>query len=323
MINWGIIGCGDVTEVKSGPAFNKVRGSRLIAVMRRDADKASDYAARHNVAKWYSNADQLIEDPDVNAIYIATPPDSHEVYAIKALRAGKPVYVEKPFTLDAAGAERVKKVADETGVKLSVAHYRRQQPLFLKVKELIAYGAVGKPIVANLLFFQPHHAEVMDQAKYAWRVDPAISGGGFFHDLAPHQLDLMIYFFGTPVKTTGIACNAGGYYAADDTVSGQVLFQNNIVFNGSWSFCVAERRDTCEIIGTEGKLSFSVFGHQPIIVSKEGTEQQLTFELLQHVQQPMIQRVVEYFSGQAENPCTAEEGIEVMRMMDQMTMKNW
>src|SRR4051812_958457 len=96
-INWGIIGCGDVTELKSGPAFNKVTNSSLIAVMRRNAAKAKDYALRHNVPKWHNDANKLINDLEVNAIYIATPPSSHEAYALAAINAGKPVYVEKPM----------------------------------------------------------------------------------------------------------------------------------------------------------------------------------------------------------------------------------
>ncbi|MCX6333190.1 MAG: Gfo/Idh/MocA family oxidoreductase, partial [Bacteroidia bacterium] len=82
MINWGIIGCGNVTEVKSGPAFNKVNNSRLIAVMRRDAVLAEDYASRHNVPKFYTDASKLINDPEINAVYIATPPSSHAEYAL-------------------------------------------------------------------------------------------------------------------------------------------------------------------------------------------------------------------------------------------------
>ncbi|HVF97123.1 MAG TPA: Gfo/Idh/MocA family oxidoreductase, partial [Flavisolibacter sp.] len=132
-IQWGIIGCGNVTEVKSGPAFNKIPHSKLVAVMRRNAAKAQDYAQRHNVEKWYSDASELINDRDVNAVYIATPPSSHEAYTIEALNAGKPVYVEKPMATDAASAQRMSDAAKSTGVKLSVAHYRRAQPLFLKL----------------------------------------------------------------------------------------------------------------------------------------------------------------------------------------------
>ncbi|RYY65433.1 MAG: Gfo/Idh/MocA family oxidoreductase, partial [Chitinophagaceae bacterium] len=116
-IRWGIIGCGDVTEHKSGPAFNKVANSRLIAVMRRDAAKAKDYAERHGVPKYYSEAQLLIEDPDIDAIYIATPPDSHERYALAAIAAGKPVYVEKPMALTYAAAKKIKQQAQEKQVK--------------------------------------------------------------------------------------------------------------------------------------------------------------------------------------------------------------
>src|SRR6476646_8946793 len=129
MIRWGIIGCGDVTEVKSGPAFNKVPNSTLVAVMRRDGKKAEEYATRHQVPKWYDNADRLINDPDVNAIYVATPPSTHEQYTLAALNAGKPVYVEKPMALHAASAMRMAETAKEENLPLVVAHYRREQPV--------------------------------------------------------------------------------------------------------------------------------------------------------------------------------------------------
>ncbi|MEQ1625662.1 MAG: Gfo/Idh/MocA family oxidoreductase, partial [Sediminibacterium sp.] len=142
-IQWGIIGCGNVTEVKSGPAFNKVSNSSLVAVMRRDASLAEDYAKRHAIPKWYSSAHDLIHDPEVNAIYIATPPKQHEEYAIAAMHAGKPVYVEKPMALNLASCRRMEQVSKETGVKLVVAHYRRALPLFMRVKELLDQQAIG------------------------------------------------------------------------------------------------------------------------------------------------------------------------------------
>jgi predicted dehydrogenase len=315
-INWGIIGCGDVTEVKSGPAFNKVPDSKLVAVMRRNAEKAKDYAQRHGVEKWYSDADDLINDPGVNAIYVATPPLNHEEYAIKALHAGKPVYVEKPMAIHTSSAQKIERAAQETGVKLCVAHYRRQQPLFLKIKELLEQKAIGDVRLINMQMFQPHQSNIIAQTEVNWRVDPSVSGGGLFYDLAPHQLDLMLYFFDAPKKVSGISFNAGGYYAADDITSGQILFENNILFTGAWCFVAAERRDHCEIIGTEGIISFSIFDHHPLAITKGKVKTVLEFEKLPHVQQPMIQKVVEYFLGRSSNPCSASEGVEVMSMMD-------
>lgn len=315
-INWGIIGCGDVTEVKSGPAFNKVPNSKLVAVMRRNAGKAKDYAKRHGVEKWYSNAEDLINDADVNAIYVATPPLNHEEYAIKAMKKGKPVYVEKPMAVNALAAEKIEQVAKETGVKIAIAHYRRQQPLFLKIKELLQQKAIGDVKLVDLKMFQPPLSGLIAQTETNWRIDPSISGGGLFYDLAPHQLDLMLYFFGSVKKISGISFNASGFYDADDTTGGQILFEGDVLFNGTWCFAVAQRKDHCEIIGSEGKLSFSVFDHRPLIIEKSGKEITMEFDRLQHVQQPMIQKVVEYFVDQSPNPCTAAEGVEVMRMMD-------
>jgi predicted dehydrogenase len=315
-INWGIIGCGDVTEVKSGPAFNKVLNSKLVAVMRRNAEKAKDYAQRHGVGKWYNDADDLINDPEVNAIYVATPPLNHEEYAIKAMKAGKPVYVEKPMAINADSAEQIEKFAKEKGVKITVAHYRRQQPLFLKVKELLQQKAIGDVRFIDLKMFQPHQSDIITKTETNWRIDPSVSGGGLFYDLAPHQLDLMLYFFGRPKKISGIAFNSSQYYNADDTTCGQILFDSNVLFNGSWCFTVAERKDQCEIIGSEGKISFPIFDHKQLLLEREGTKTIIEFDRMQHVQQPMIQKVVEYFLGQSPNPCSATEGVEVMKMMD-------
>lgn len=320
-INWGIIGCGDVTEVKSGPAFNKVPNSKLIAVMRRNAEKAQNYAQRHGVEKWYSDADDLINDPEINAIYVATPPLNHEEYAIKTMKAGKPVYVEKPMAVSAGAAERIEKVANETRVKITVAHYRRQQPLFLKIKELLQQKIIGDVRIVDLKMLQPHQSNIIAKTETNWRIDPSVSGGGLFYDLAPHQLDLMLYFFGKPKKTTGISFNASGYYNADDTTSGQILFESKVLVNGAWCFTSSERKDHCEIIGSEGKISFSVFDHHPLIIEKNEKQSSIEFDRIQHVQQPMIRKVVEYFLDQSPNPCSASEGVEVMKMMDALTRK--
>jgi len=323
-VNWGIIGCGDVSEIKSGPAFNIVENSRLVAVMRRNAAKAEDYAARHNVSRWYTDADQLINDPEVNAIYIATPPSSHEQYTVAAIHAGKPVYVEKPMALNYTAAKNMAAEARAKNVKLVVAHYRREWPLFKKLKALINDKAIGDIRIARLeLFKTPFSKEELADEKIAWRINPAIAGGGIFHDLAPHQLDIMYHLFGAAKKISGIATNQGGNYAADDMVAGNILFENNIAFSGAWCFNSEVPSDYCEIIGSAGKLSFSFFsGSQSpadnsieLVSNNETTV--FKFDPLKHVQQPMIERVVQYFLGKADNPCSGEEGAEVMKWIEE------
>jgi predicted dehydrogenase len=323
-INWGIIGCGDVTEVKSGPAFNKVKNSSLVAVMRRDANKAKDYALRHNVPKWYADAASLINDPEVNAIYVATPPSSHEEHTMAAMDAGKPVYVEKPMSVNAASAIRMAIAAKEKNIKLSVAHYRRAQPLFKKIKQLVTEKKMGDIRFAKLeLYKKLLSKEELNVPMKAWRVDTAIAGGGLFNDLAPHQLDLMYYFFGAADKASGLASNQSGLYSADDIVTGNILFKSGALFSGIWCFNVDERdeKDYCEIVGSNGKITFSFFEQRPVVLTINGKTESFSFDALQHVQQPMIEKVVEYFLEEGPNPCSADEGAIVMQLIDQFTGK--
>lgn len=321
-IKWGIIGCGDVTEVKSGPAFNKVPNSSLVAVMRRDALKAADYARRHGVPKWYDKATDLINDPEIDAVYIATPPLQHEEYTIQALAAGKPVYVEKPMAINAEAAKRMAAAANQYGVKLTVAHYRREQPLFLKIRSLLAEHSIGDIRFVNLKMLQPKNNDLIAKAEDNWRLNPAVAGGGLFHDLAPHQLDLMLYYFGNTKSFHGISVNQSGDENVDDLVTGHILFENDIVFTGVWCFTVANgaNEDICEIYGSKGKISFPMFGHEINLTINEKTEK-LKFEALQHVEQPMIEKVVSYFLDQAENPCSAQEAIKTMELLDGFTSK--
>jgi predicted dehydrogenase len=314
-ILWGIIGCGDVTEVKSGPAFNKIPNSSLIAVMRRDKKKAEDYAKRHHVPYWFNDASELINHPDVNAIYVATPPKSHEEYVLAAINAGKPVYVEKPMSIDIASCNRMKEASDKTGVKLCIAHYRRALPKFLKVKELLDEKRIGNIRTANITLLA---SDTSENTSKSWRVDPELAGAGLFYDLAPHQLDLAVYFFGDAISSVGYSANQAGLYSAEDIVTGIVQFQKNILLTGTWCFTVAKglEKDAFEIVGSEGKISFSVFGHEIEIDS--GYEKEIiNFSPPVHIQQPMIEKIVAYFSGSGENPCSATEAIKSMSVMEQ------
>lgn len=317
-IIWGIIGCGNVTEVKSGPAFSKVPNSFLAAVMRRDKVKAKDYANRHQVKKWFTDAEALIQDTEVNAIYIATPPDSHEEYTIAALKAGKPVYVEKPMALNSIEAQRMQEAAERYSCKLSIAHYRRAQAKFIDIKRIIDDKILGKICSVNMrmaLTPTPGLAET-------WRVNPFISGGGLFHDLAPHQLDLLLYFFGEPVTIIGNSINKSKRYQADDYVKAEIEFSNNILFNGIWDFDVSKENevDLCLIKGENGNLRFSVFSDLcELTINGETTS--LLFDYLPHVQQPMIEQVVNYFLNKGLNPCSGTEAVMVMKMMDKIVAK--
>lgn len=317
-VNWGIIGCGDVCEVKSGPAFSKVPNSKLLAVMRRNPDKAKDFAMRHGVSKFYSDAIELINDDEVNAVYIATPPSSHEAYLEMALKAGKPVYVEKPVTINAASVERMMAMEKQYAGKVCVAHYRRGLSLFNKIKQLLQEGAIGKVKLILLKTLQPPISKIITQTEDNWRINPEISGGGLFHDLSPHQLDIMYWLFGAPQQTYIITANQGKQYNAPDLTMVNLIFSNDIYFNGVWNFNIAEvaTEDSCEIIGDKGKICFSFFRVSRIELVTENNTQTLELEYPANIQQPHINNVVKFFRGEADNPCTLEEALVTMEIMD-------
>lgn len=316
-INWGIIGCGDVTEIKSGPAFNKVKHSKLVAVMRRNAEKAKDYAERHKVPLWYDNADDLLNNDAINAIYIATPPSSHMEYALKALKLNKNVYLEKPMALNAKEAKQICEALKLSKAKLTVAHYRRQLPMFLKVKQLIDNGEIGTIICADIQLLQPLKTDMITVTEDNWRANKSISGGGYFHDLAPHQLDLIYYFLGDYKEAQGFAINQSKTYDADDVVNGIIELKNGIQCRGLWAFNVndSSSKDELKIYGSLGEIKLSIFGNQ-IEITKNGTTELLKFEHPENIQHPMIEATVNYFLEKQDNPCSAHEGLRVMEIID-------
>jgi predicted dehydrogenase len=314
-IRWGIIGCGNVTEMKSGPAFNKVPNSELVAVMRRDEIKLLDYALRHHVPFTFTSGSDLIHCDQVDAIYIATPPNVREKYAMEAMEAGKPVYLEKPMALNVAACNRLKNASEQLGVKLSVAHYRRNLPLFKAVKNLLDQNSIGKVLSVNISMFKSAGDNTKDPNN--WRLNPTIAGGGYFYDLAPHQIDLLFYFFGKADSYTGRAFNKAGLYKAEDHVEGEMVLAGAIPFKGIWNFCVDKglEKDEFEIIGNSGTIRFPVFGLE-ILLEQNGVVQKIPFDAPLHNQQNHIEEVVAYFLGEGSNPCSASDAIQSMEVME-------
>jgi predicted dehydrogenase len=301
-VRWGFIGCGDVVERKSGPAFSEVEGSAVVAVMSRSRDKARGYAERHGIGKWFTDAQQLIDDPEVNAVYIATPPSSHAPYAIMAMRAGKPVYVEKPLAATYDDCARINRVSEQTGVPCFVAYYRRYLPYFQRVKDIIDSGRIGKTVSVAVRFATPPWQLDYDRPEtLPWRLVPDISGGGYFYDLAPHQMDFLQHLFGVIIEARGICSNRAGLYQPEDSVAAIFEFEDGLPGSGSWSFVGHEsaREDRIQIVGTMGELSFSVFSYDPIVLhTSQGTET-VRVENPTYVQYPIVKTVVEHLQGRA------------------------
>jgi len=322
---WGIIGGGDVCEVKSVPSMYSIPDSEVKMIVRRNATKASDFARRHNIPFWTTELDELLSDNDINAVYIATPPNSHAELAIKCAGAGKAVYVEKPMANSYSECLSMIEACREANVPLFTAFYRRSLPGFLKVKELIESGQLGEMRFVNIEMFQPLQPEIIAQQKNNWRVLPDIAGGGYFHDLASHQLDFLDFLFGPITGAQGISRNQAQLYPADDIVTGTFIFETGVIGNGLWCFTtnlVSEQDETC-IVGSIGQLSYNTFGSPmkiSLVTSSNGREE-FTFDHSQPIQEPLIQLVVDELRGVGVSPATGISGARTQWVMDKITGK--
>ncbi len=323
-ISWGFIGCGEVTEKKSGPAFNEVLGSHIEAVMSRKKEHARAYAERHNIKKWYTDAQELIDDPDVNAIYIATPPSSHATFAIMAMQAGKPVYVEKPLAASYNDCIRINRISEQTGVPCFVAYYRRELPYFKRVKELVESGAIGNVVSVQVRYSVPPRTEDTQKDNLPWRVIPEIAGGGYFYDMASHQIDILQEIFGVITRAHGYPANRAHLYEAEDTVSACFFFESGIPGSGNWCFVGHEsaKEDRIEIVGEKGSILFSVFEYHPILLITSEGKTSITVANPPYVQYPMIKRVIEDLQGIGTCPCTSVSATPVNWVMDRILWKN-
>lgn len=320
VIRWGIIGCGKVTEIKSGPAYQKTEGFLLTAVMRRDADKAKDFAERHGVQKYYSNANDLINDDEVDAVYIATPPDSHKEYALKVAASGKPCCIEKPLAPSYKDSLAILEAFNERAVPLFAAYYRRSLPRFNQVKTWLDHGDIGEIRHIRWHLSKPvTHLDLSQQ--YNWRTDSKIATGGYFDDIGSHGLDLFIYLLGNIKDAHGISVNQQGLYSAKDAVAACWVHECGVTGSGSWNFASSEREDRVEIFGSKGKLQFAVFDEIPLTLKNDRGQQEVVIDNPENIQLHHVRNIKEHLRGNIKHPSDGSTATHTSWVMDKILGK--
>ena len=317
IIRWGIIGCGDVTEKKSGPAYQKTEGFEILAVMRRDAEKAADYAKRHGVKKHYSDADALINDPEIDAVYIATPPDSHKLYGLKVAEAGKICCIEKPLAPNYEDSKAIYEAFNAKEIPLFVAYYRRTLPRFEQIKKWLNANSIGQIRHINWHLSKPA-SELDLSGNYNWRTDAKVAIAGYFDDLASHGLDLFNYLLGDIKEVSGISVNQQGLYTANDASVACWLHENGITGTGSWNFGCNKREDNVIIYGSQGTISFSIFDETPILLSNENGKTELVIEHPENVQLYHVQQMKEHLFNQGTHPSSGASAAHTSWVMDRI-----
>lgn len=313
LVRWGIIGCGAVTEVKSGPGFQKADRSSLAAVMRRDRAKAEDFARRHGVPRVHATAEALIADPEIDAVYVATPPSSHCELALRVAAARKPCLVEKPMARDHAECVRMVEAFRAAGTPLWVAYYRRALPRFQLVRRLLGDGAIGRPTSVHIEVVEPLAA---GDAVAGWRFDPAIAGAGLFFDLASHCFDLIDFLLGEITSVSGVALNTGGSYAVEDVTASVFRAGTGVAGTGIWNFNAGARRDGIRILGSDGELRTPVFADEDVTVIRDGRDAAHHVRNPPHVHQPLIQQIVDELLGNGRCESTGESGARTSWVLD-------
>jgi 1,5-anhydro-D-fructose reductase (1,5-anhydro-D-mannitol-forming) len=314
-IRWGILGCGDVCEVKSGPAFQRVPGSELVAVMRRSGALAADFARRHGVPSWYDDADHLIDDERVNAVYIASPPGNHLELALRVCARGKPAYVEKPMARNHAECLTMVDAFTRAKVPLFVAYYRRALPRFLRVKQLIDSGRLG---TVTGVYCRYASSGVRGDAKspLPWRVRAEQAGGGLFLDLASHTLDLLDFLCGPLSDVEGVAANVASAHDVEDNVALRFRTPTGALGTGVWNFASAIDHDEVTIQGREGELRFSTFAREPFILRTSAGIEAFDLPNPEHIQEPLIRTIVDALGGVGDCPSTGLSAARTSAVMD-------
>lgn len=319
-VKWGMIGCGNVTEKKSAPSFNKIPGSRLVAVGNRTPERAKIYARQHGIPVWHRDPFEVIRDPEVEIVYIATPPGSHMEYALETIREGKPVYIEKPMARTWEECRLINQAAAKRGTRVYVAYYRRALDYFRKVRELIDSGILGKLLFVNIQQHFPARKKDHDRNDPPWHVIPEISGGGYFHDVGCHALDILFYFFGDALDVKGFTANTGGLYEPEDTLGVILKLPGNLMVSGSWNFVTPEpfRRDLVEVVGEQAKVKFSIFSFAPITLIRENSRESFDIVQPEHIQMPLIRTIVKELRGHGICPSTGETAASTSLVMDRI-----
>jgi predicted dehydrogenase len=292
MLNWIVIGIGDISTRRVIPAIQAEPRSRLYGLVTRDPAKAEPYKTRA-----WASLDEALLDPAIEAVYVSTPVFLHAPQTIQSLRAGKHVLCEKPMAMNEAEARSMVQAGELSGRTFGVAYYRRTYPKVQRAKQLLAAGAIGRPVVAELTSHGWFDGKGPDESEShrSWLIDPAQAGGGPLHDVASHRIDVLNYLFGQPNRATGHLSNAVHHYAVEDNATVMIDYAGGVrgIVDVRWHSKV--KRDECRIRGTDGEMDLSPLNGSELIYP--GGRENLPPHANLHY--PMVENFVDAVLGKA------------------------
>lgn len=316
VLGWGVVGCGDVVERKSGPAIACAERSRMVRVMRRDGAAARDFARRHEVPAWTDDAQQVIAGAGVDVVYVATPPSSHLQYVRAAAAAGKHVLVEKPMALNAAEGRAMVASCAAAGVELFVAYYRRFQPHVLRMRALLEEGAIGRPVQAAVEIAASEVARRLAAGRREWRDDPAISGGGGLVDLGSHRIDLLVWLLGPVAEAHAVAARFHPGAAVEQTAAVVLRMESGALCSVRGDFYSGSEADSFVIDGESGRIiADPLDGHEFTLAAGNGAEE-FCFQPLEAPHLGLVRHVETVLLDGARNLIPGSDGVVTETVLD-------
>lgn len=262
-VGWGLIGAGDIAAKRVAAALQEAPDSSLVAVARRRPELVEEFARRFGASRWYTDWTELLQDPEVDAVYVATPVDLHARITLAAAEAGKHVLCEKPMAMNVAECDRMIDACQRHGVLLGIAYYRHLYPVVQRIAELLAEGAIGRPVVAQLNAFERFDPPAGHPR--AWLLDPGSSGGGPMFDFGCHRIEILLNLLGRAEETVGTLTNALFSRPVEDSGAAVLRFESGAIGMVTVSHAASEPQDTLQIFGSEGSI------HVPLLNAGEMT----------------------------------------------------
>ncbi len=312
VVRWGIIGVGNVAEFKSGPALMQAPGSTVVAVMRRDAEKARDFAVRHGIPRWYIDIDALLADPEVDAVYVASPHHLHLAHVTRAAQAGKAILCEKPVGVSTAEAQTVVDACRAASVPLSVAYYRRYWPVVQEMRRLLADGAIGEVVQARVQLADHY----LPDPQRTWLTEPEQAGGGALANAGSHWIDLVRYLMGDVVEVTAACAGHFGGFKTEDTIGVQMRLASQALVSLNVTLCSPAAVNEFDIAGTEGRLFAGPLSDGRLMLQRGNREPEaLHFPRSDAAHMELVTEVVRRLSAGEPSPIPGEEAVAVWQIM--------
>jgi len=315
-VRWGLIGAGDIVRRRVAPALIDSPTCDIVAVSRGRPELAATFAADIGARRWYSRWRELVADPDVDCVYVATPVDVHAEQTIAAAEAGKHVLCEKPMAMTTAECDRMIAACRAHHVRLGIAYYRHFYPVILRVKAMLESGDIGQPVFAQVNAFE--YFDPAPDHPRRWLLDPARAGGGPMMDFGCHRLEVLMHLFGAVHRTAAVTANVVFDRAVEDTAAVLLQFEGGPCAAVTVTHAAEERQDTLQVFGTRGSVHVDELNAGSLRI-RTGTQSRVeSHPPAANIHRPLIDDFVEALLTDREPAVTGEIGRAVAAIEDEI-----